>query len=395
MLKVTSENAFETYLEEILFEKSGWHKLPKAGWDKANAYFPKEVIAFIQRTQLPLWQQMEKLHGAELEPKLLDTLLKELDLKGTLHVLRHGFKFYGKNFRMAYFRPAHGLNPEVLSLYAENHLSVTRQVPCHPNDGSSIDLTFCLNGLPVATCELKNPGTHQTWRDAVHQYQTDRDPNAPLFRYQKRALVHFAADVDEVRMATKLARDKTFFLPFNRGSHPGEVQCGAGNPQHASGYRTGYFWEEVLAGAAHATVSDNIVVLHHKEGIPLIIRPGWTMAYFMKDKSSADAVRDGSLDYLMFPFARRTFFMSSEEPSITRIWRKAPKEYLAAIEATVKSEIYVDMLSVRPGYRNNHVATLLMDAIRENWPDLKVRTSHRTPNGEAFFREYLPGTPQD
>jgi len=98
----------------------------------------------------------------------------------------------------------------------------------------------------VATIELKNPGTHQTWRHAVRQYQTDRDPRAPLFDFKKRALVYFAADPDEVWMTTRLAKEKTFFLPFNRGSHPGQIQCGAGNPQHASGYRTGYFWQETL-----------------------------------------------------------------------------------------------------------------------------------------------------
>jgi len=265
MLKVTSEHAFETYLEEVLFEKSGWHKLPITGWDRANAYFPDEVVGFIQRTQPALWEQMEKLHGTELREKLLDTLLKELDLKGTLHVLRHGFKFYGKSFRMAYFRPAHGLNPEVLALYAENRLTVSRQVLCHPNDASEMDLTFCLNGLPVATCELKNPASGQTWRHAVHQYQHNRDPRAPLFSYQKRALVHFAADVEEVRMATRLDREKTLFLPFNRGSHPGEVRCGAGNPQHESGYRTGYFWEEVLRRDSFLEVLGHFIFTEHRE----------------------------------------------------------------------------------------------------------------------------------
>jgi type I restriction enzyme R subunit len=265
MSGITTENAFEEYLQQVLVEKSGWHSLPKSGWDKAHAYFPAEVLDFIQRTQPVLWQQMEKLHGAQLEPKLLEALLKELDLKGTLHVLRHGFKFYGKTFRMAYFRPAHGLNPEMLALYAENRLNVSRQIPCHPNDGSEMDLTFCLNGLPVATCELKNPGTDQTWRDAVHQYRTDRDPRAPLFSYQKRALVHFAADVEEVHMATKLAGAKTFFLPFNRGSHPGEVRCGAGNPQHSSGYRTGYFWEEVLQRDSFLDILGHYIFTEHRE----------------------------------------------------------------------------------------------------------------------------------
>src|SRR5436305_8833877 len=103
-----------------------------------------------------------------------------------------------------------------------------------------------VNGLPVATIELKNPGLCQIWRHAVRQYREDRDPRAPLFDFKKRALVHFAADPEEIHMTTRLAKDATHFLPFNRGSQPGEVRCGAGNPQHPSGYRTGYFWEEVL-----------------------------------------------------------------------------------------------------------------------------------------------------
>lgn len=262
---ITSETAFEAYLEEVLLGQSGWHPLPKSGWDKANAFFPDAVVDFIARTQPAPWQQMEKLHGAALRDKLLEALLKELDVKGTLHVLRHGFKFYGKTFRTAYFRPAHGLNPEVLALYAQNRLSVSRQIPCHPNDGSEMDLTFCLNGLPVATCELKNAATGQTWRDAVHQYRTGRDPRAPLFSYGKRALVHFAADTEEVHMATKLAGEKTFFLPFNRGSHPGEVRCGAGNPQHPSGYRTGYFWEEVLQRDSFLDILGHFIFTEHRE----------------------------------------------------------------------------------------------------------------------------------
>jgi type I restriction enzyme, R subunit len=189
---------------------------------------------------------MRKLHGAGLESLLINTLVKELDSKGTLYILRHGFKFYAKTFRLAYFKPAHGLNYDVLELFNKNRLTVTRQVLCHPDKHDTMDLVFAVNGLPVATCELKNPGTGQSWRHARKQYQNDRDPNAPLFQFKKRALVHFAADPDEVHMTTRLQKQATHFLPFNRGSQPGEIQCGAGNPQHPSGYRTGYFWEEVL-----------------------------------------------------------------------------------------------------------------------------------------------------
>ena len=97
-------------------------------------------------------------------------------------------------------------------------------------------MVFALNGVPMATCELKNPMTGQTWRNAIRQYKEKRDPNAPVFQFSKRALVHFAADPDEVYMTTRLAKNQTRFLPFNRGSAPGEIKCGAGNPEHPSGY---------------------------------------------------------------------------------------------------------------------------------------------------------------
>ena len=241
----TSEKAFESYLEQMLAE-SGWQPGTNAEWDKARALFPARVFAFIEATQPIMWAEMAAQHGSNLQAMLLDALGKELDIKGSLHVLRHGFKFYGKLFRLAYFKPAHALSPDVLALYAQNQLTVTRQVPCHPGEHSTTDMVLAVNGLPVATVELKNPGTHQSWRHAIQQYQSDRDPRVPLFDFKKRALVHFAADPDEVWMTTRLAKEKTFFLPFNQGSHPGQIQCAAGNPQHASGYRTGYFWQETL-----------------------------------------------------------------------------------------------------------------------------------------------------
>lgn len=241
----TTEDAFESYLEQML-TAAGWQVGDVGEWDKALALFPARMFAFIEATQPKLWDEMAALHGDGLKPILLQALGKELDLKGSLHVLRHGFKFYGKPFRLAYFKPAHALSPDVVALYQQNQITVTRQVPCHPNDNSTMDMVLAVNGVPVATIELKNPGTGQSWRNAVRQYREDRDPRAPLFDFRKRALVHFAADPDEVHMTTRLAKGKTFFLPFNRGSHPGEIQCGAGNPQHASGYRSGYFWQETL-----------------------------------------------------------------------------------------------------------------------------------------------------
>jgi type I restriction enzyme R subunit len=261
----TTETAFEAYVEDILLTRSGWGAGDAAAWDKQLALFPAHILAFIEATQPALWAEMRAQHAAGLEALLIAALVKELDSKGALTVLRQGFKFYGKTFRLATFKPAHGANAEVMALYKQNRLTVTRQVPCHPTDHRTLDMVLALNGLPVATLELKNPGTGQTWRDAVRQYQDDRDPRAPLFEFRKRALVHFAADPDEVHMTTRLAGAQTAFLPFNQGSHPGQVRCGAGNPQHPSGYRTGYFWEDVLRADSFLDILGQFMFLEKKD----------------------------------------------------------------------------------------------------------------------------------
>ena len=261
----TKERAFEAHVEDVLLRQGGWQAGANAEWDVERALFPAPVFRFLETTQPKLWDEMRKLHAAGLENLLVAALVKELDLKGTLHILRHGFKFYGKIFQLAYFKPAHGLNDEVLALYARNQITVTRQVLCHPGKHDTVDLLFAVNGLPVATCELKNPGTGQSWRHAARQYQNDRDPRAPLFGFKTRALVHFAADPDEVHMATRLRGAATHFLPFNRGSQPGDVQCGAGNPQHPSGYRTGYFWEEVLQRDSFLDILGHFMFVEKKE----------------------------------------------------------------------------------------------------------------------------------
>jgi len=260
-----TEKAFETYVSEIFQTKAGWSAGEKASWDRDLALFPSEIVAFLKDTQPKLWAEMFSLHGTNLETLLVSTLAKELDTKGTLHIVRYGFKFYGKTFQMAYFKPSHGLNQETLALYAKNRLTLTRQIPCHPKNNATVDVLFAINGLPIATCELKNPSTGQTWRAAVEQYREDREPTAPLFKFKTRSLVHFAADPDEVYMTTRLAKKGTRFLPLNRGSHPGEIQCGAGNPQHPSGYRTGYFWEEVLRRDSFLDLVGNFLFVEKKE----------------------------------------------------------------------------------------------------------------------------------
>lgn len=265
-MKATGEKAFEAYIQETMTAK-GWQNGSVSSWDKQRAIFPDYIISFIKATQSKLWQEMENLHGKNLSEKLLEALVKERDIKGTLYIVRHGFKFYGKTFKLAYFKPAHGLVKETLELFAQNTLHVTRQIPCHPSDGSTIDVVLSLNGIPIMTMELKNPASGQNWMNAVSQYKTDRDPRAPLFSFKKGALVHFAVDPNEAYMATHIRGEKTWFLPFNRGSNPNEIKCGAGNPQHHSGHRTGYLWEDILERESFIDIVGNFIFLETVEEI--------------------------------------------------------------------------------------------------------------------------------
>lgn len=262
----TNEHAFENYVETLLLSPEvGWQKGQLDEWDKVLALFPAAVLRFIQDTQPKLWAEQKKLHADGLEKLLIAALVKELDHKDMLHILRHGFKFHGKLFRVAHFKPAHGANYETLALFRKNRLTVTRQVPCHPNDNSKLDILLAVNGLPVASIELKNPNTQQNWRNAVAQYQQTRDPRALLFEFKKRTLVHFAADPNEIHMSTRLAGERTVFLPFNRGSQPGQIVCGAGNPPHPSGYGSGYFWQEVLQFESWLDILANFMFIERKD----------------------------------------------------------------------------------------------------------------------------------
>ena len=266
MTTQTTELAFEDTVESLLLD-SGWQPGDRARWDVDLALFPSQAIDFIKQTQPDQWDRVAALYGGAVDRRITEEMVKELDLKGTLEVLRHGFRFAGRTFRVAYFKPAHGLNPQLVAQFDSNRLTVTRQVRCHPGQDHSVDLLFALNGVAVATCELKNRITGQTWEDGIRQYRQDRDPAAPLFRSGKRALVHFAADTEEVHMTTRLAGQSTLFLPFNRGSDPGAIRCGEGNPQHPSGYRTGYLWQEVLERERFLDVLGSYVFIESGETV--------------------------------------------------------------------------------------------------------------------------------
>ncbi len=238
-----SEAAFETVIEAHLLE-NGYVSVAREGFDRERAIFPDMVLDFIRETQPAEWAKLEALHGAKTGEQILADLCKWMDANGSLATLRHGFKCYGRTLRVAFFKAAHELNPELEARYAANRLGLTRQLRFSPRSEKSLDITLSLNGIPIARVELKNLLTGQTVEDARRQYQRDRDPREPIFEFKRRTLVHFAADTESVLMTTRLAGSATHFLPLNKGN-----AGGAGNPLDPAGrtYRTAYLWEEVLA----------------------------------------------------------------------------------------------------------------------------------------------------
>ena len=263
-----TERDFETAIETRLTSSGGYEKRSPNAYNEALALFPDDVSGFLKDSQPAKWEALQALLGPKTAATVLDGLSKELDLKGTLHVLRHGFKCYGKTCRMAYFRPNTTMNPEAAENYARNRLAITRQValtsvrkkPDGKNRRCIIDVTLAVNGIPVVTAELKNPLTGQRAADAMRQYEDERDERDLLFSFKKRALVHFAVDPDEVWMTTRLKGKQTHFLPFNRGNN-----YGAGNPPVERNWKTHYLWDEVLQADSLLDILQRFVHLEVKE----------------------------------------------------------------------------------------------------------------------------------
>ncbi len=242
----------EIHLEDEIcahLQTHGWVFEPRvsAQYDRTRALFPEDVLAWVHETQFPSWQALVKSFGPQAEQVLLERLRDQLNTRGTLDVLRCGIELHPVRgtLQFAQFRPASGMNPGLTAKYNANRLRVVRQIRYSLAHENCLDLVFFLNGIPVATVELKSDFT-QSVQDAVDQYKLDRHPAPkgqqpePLLSFPAGALVHFAVSNSEAMMATKLDGPKTRFLPFNKGN-----QGAAGNPPSPTGHPTAYLWEEV------------------------------------------------------------------------------------------------------------------------------------------------------
>lgn len=246
-----NEYKFEQELCESLAEQGWFYSKSDSGYDPTLALYPADVLAWLEATQALELQKIIKVTDLESSQTkaakgLIQRLAKSLDLPlsnggGALNVLRKGFKDGSTKFDMCQFKPADSLNASTLDKYQKVRLRVMRQVHYSTKNRNSIDLVFFVNGVPVATLELKTDFT-QNVEDAKIQYKKDRNPKGePLLTFGHRALVHFAVSNDEVWMTTKLAGEATHFLPFNKGDNGR-----AGNPVNPDSSKTSYLWEDVF-----------------------------------------------------------------------------------------------------------------------------------------------------
>lgn len=241
------EKNFEEAIESFLISpEGGYQKGSPDDLNRATALDEDTFINFIKTTQPTEWEKHTRNYPNNPEQALLRRFQKEVSATNVLQVLRHGFKDRGVKFYPCYFKPETTMNPEHNKRYSQNILHCTRQMKFSLLDERSIDIVLLLNGIPVVSMELKNQFTGQDVSNAISQYKFDRATKDKMFEFKQRVLVHFAVDLYDVYMTTRLQGASTYFLPFNQGSNGAGNVGGKGNPQIEDDYLTSYLWKRVL-----------------------------------------------------------------------------------------------------------------------------------------------------
>ena len=246
----TKEEGFESLIVNWLVEQNGYELGSNEDYSKEYAIDESRLFRFLQDTQ-PTEVQKNGLHNDLKRRQFLARLRNEISKRGVIDVLRNGMKYYPASMDLYYLIPTEG-NKSSERLYKKNVFSVTRQLRYSENSKTlALDLCIFINGLPVITMELKNSLTGQNTKDAVQQYMIDRDPKDLLFTF-KRCMAHFAVDDLTIEFCTKLYKDKSWFLPFNKGYNDG-----AGNPPNENGIRTDYLWKDILTKEKLSLILEN------------------------------------------------------------------------------------------------------------------------------------------
>jgi type I restriction enzyme R subunit len=246
----------------------GWFAGRPAVYDREYAVDVEHLFAFLSETQPDEYAKLgignPRDETGMAKRKFLARLQGEIARRGVIDVLRHGIKHGPLSFDL-FYGTSSPENPKAIERHAANHFSITRQLHySREATKRSLDLCAFINGLPVATFELKNSLTKQTVDDAIEQYKRDRDPRETLFQFG-RCMVHFAVDDHEVAMCTALQGSKgmakaSWFLPFNQGWNDG-----AGNPPNADGIKTDYLWKRILTPQGLTDIIENYAQIVEEE----------------------------------------------------------------------------------------------------------------------------------
>ena len=251
----TSERGFQKFITKYLVADHHYVETAPNEFDREFCINTSQVLAFIEATQKDAYEMIQK-KGVRPFLVRLDEKIKEL---GVVEVLRKGVKHLDKTIDLFYRKPSSSYNTKDAARYAANLFSVTQELvySSDPNNKNRLDLTVFVNGIPVITCELKNPLSGQYVQNGIRQYQNDRDPKDKIFSFA-RCMVHFAADTEQVFMCSELKGKASFFIPFNKGLNDGKATppFGAGNPINPNGLKTHYLWEDVLSKDSLANIID-------------------------------------------------------------------------------------------------------------------------------------------
>ncbi len=238
--KELTEGKLEEYIENHLLNNEYIRGNPK-DFDKDFALDIPKLFEFLENTQSEKLVKLNEKYGEKCRKKIIERISKEISNRSMIDVLRHGITDLGIELDLTYFKPNSTMNQDLNALYKKNIFVITRQLKYSKDNENSIDIVIFINGFPILAIELKNEFTGQNVGNGKYQFRQDRDPRESLFHYKKRLLAYFVVDTSEIYMTTRLAQNKTYFLPFNKGNNQG-----AGNPVSENGLKTAYFWEEIL-----------------------------------------------------------------------------------------------------------------------------------------------------
>ena len=249
------------YVEDGSYQvvDGGYKTLPGRGVDVYT------LVNFVQTTQTKAWERFEHACNSDPAAKFAKVFSDAVDANGIVHVLKHGFKHRGIQFKVAYFKPESGLNETAADRYAKNVCRCIRQFHFAETGNQTIDMVLDVNGIPVVGIELKDQFTGQDVEDAMRQWREDRDPRCACLKFNSRMVAFFAVDLEDAYVTTKLEGAKTFFLPFNQGSAGAGNDGGAGNPANPNGYATSHLWEIALQKDSLLDIINKFLHLEVKE----------------------------------------------------------------------------------------------------------------------------------